>query len=79
MGMKDEALDKETRTETEKAAPEPNAKSEFVPFKALHHLPRGKNAWNPAILKKWWFWPASVLGLILLNVLCSFIRTLLGE
>ena len=75
--MKNGTLGKETQTAAEKVSLEPNTAPEFVPFKALYHLPRGKNAWNPTILKKWWFWPASVLGLILLNVLCSLVRTFL--
>ncbi len=35
-------------------------------LKPLHNLPRGKNTWNPAILREWWFWPSSVLFLIAL-------------
>jgi hypothetical protein len=38
--------------------------------KPLHHLPRGK-AWNPPILKKWWFWPASIAALVALNMAVS--------
>ncbi len=42
-------------------------------YRPLHHLPRGK-AWNPPILKKWWFWPASLVFLFLLNQIMPFIR-----
>ncbi|WP_028587691.1 hypothetical protein [Desulfocurvus vexinensis] len=48
------------------------------PIKALHHLPRGRNAWNPPFMKKWWFWPACIGGLVLLNMLASLVHRLLG-
>jgi hypothetical protein len=35
-------------------------------LKPLHNLPRGKNTWNPQIIKQWWFWPVSALFLIIL-------------
>lgn len=47
------------------------------PFKALHHLPRGKNAWNPPFMKEWWFWPACIAGLVLLKILVSLVYRLL--
>jgi hypothetical protein len=43
------------------------AKPRYDQSRPLHNLPRGK-AWNPAILKKWWFWPASIGALIALNL-----------
>lgn len=46
--------------------------------KPLHHLPRGK-AWNPPILKKWWFWPASVGALIALNLAVTLWSRLFGQ
>ncbi|GFM37040.1 hypothetical protein [Desulfovibrio psychrotolerans] len=59
----------------EKGAPPGETPAEsFVPFKALHHLPRGKNTWNPAILKEWWFWPACVAGLAALNFVAYVVR-----
>lgn len=60
------------------AQPE-HEKEEFRPFKALHHLPRGKNAWNPSFMKKWWFWPACIGGLVLLKILASLVHSLVGE
>lgn len=50
----------------------------FKPMKAMHHLPRGKNAWNPAFMKKWWFWPACIGGLALLNAIAALVHHLLG-
>jgi hypothetical protein len=49
-GMNSEA---QARTKTE-------ADHLYDLLRPLHHLPRGKNTWNPAFLKKSWFWPASV-------------------
>ncbi len=49
----------------------------FRPFKAMHHLPRGKYAWNPPFMKKWWFWPACIGGLVALKILASLVHGLL--
>lgn len=38
----------------------------YATQKPLHNLPRGKNTWNPEFLKIWWFWPASVVFIIVL-------------
>lgn len=38
----------------------------YASQKPLHNLPRGKNTWNPEFLKIWWFWPASVICIIIL-------------
>ncbi|MBR9979400.1 MAG: hypothetical protein KFF50_00090 [Desulfatitalea sp.] len=35
-------------------------------IKPMHHLPRGKNTWNPKIIRQWWFWPASAAALYVL-------------
>jgi hypothetical protein len=42
-------------------------------LKPLHHLPRGKNTWDPQIIKKWWFWPVSALFLIILFYVYPYI------
>ncbi|TYT76070.1 hypothetical protein [Desulfobotulus mexicanus] len=42
-------------------------------LRPLHHLPRGKNTWNPAIIKKSWFWPLSVAILMILYYLYPLI------
>jgi hypothetical protein len=47
--------------------PETDADHLYTLLKPLHNLPRGKNTWNPSFLKKWWFWPLSLLVLILLH------------
>lgn len=47
-------------------------------YRPLHHLPRGK-AWNPPILKKWWFWPASLAGLFALNLAISLWNRFFGN
>jgi len=46
--------------------------------KPLHNLPRGK-AWNPPILKKWWFWPASIGALIALNLAVTLWNRFFGQ
>lgn len=46
-----EGIDTETKTEADHL---------YDLLRPLHHLPRGKNTWNPEFLKKSWFWPASV-------------------
>jgi hypothetical protein len=51
---------------------------ENTSHKPLHHLPRGK-AWNPPILKKWWFWPASLAGLFALNLAISLWSRFFGN
>jgi hypothetical protein len=43
---------------------QPDALYQFL--KPLHNLPVGKNAWNPKIIRQWWFWPVSALFLIIL-------------
>ncbi|MDY0225382.1 hypothetical protein SAMN04488082_102242 [Desulfomicrobium apsheronum] len=49
---------------------EPEEKSDaellWASQKPLHNLPRGKNTWDPAFIKIWWFWPASVVFIIVL-------------
>jgi len=50
----------------------------FRPLKAMHHLPRGRKAWNPPFMKEWWFWPACIAGLVLLNLLARLAHFLLG-
>ncbi|NCC25259.1 MAG: hypothetical protein EOM25_08685 [Deltaproteobacteria bacterium] len=35
-------------------------------IKPLWNLPRGKNTWEPKIMKKWWFWPACAAFLVIL-------------
>ena len=48
--------------------------------KPLHNLPRGKNTWNPSFLRQWWFWPASLVFLVLLHHLYpSLMRLLFGS
>jgi hypothetical protein len=54
------------------------ARSAPKPIRALHHLPRGRNAWNPPFMKKWWFWPACIGALAALNGLASLMYGLLG-
>jgi hypothetical protein len=63
---------------------EPNSEEEkgssyYKAQKPLHHLPRGKNTWNPQIIKTWWFWPASVVILVLLNYLYPLLWDLLSR
>jgi len=38
----------------------------YASQKPLHNLPRGKNAWDPKFIKVWWFWPASVIFIVIL-------------
>lgn len=58
------------KTEESGTPPPDSAQPEtFRPHRSLHNLPRGKNTWNPAILKKWWFWPACLAGLVALHQL----------
>ncbi|MCW7753992.1 hypothetical protein OOT00_08335 [Desulfobotulus sp. H1] len=38
-------------------------------LRPLHHLPRGKNTWNPELIHKSWFWPLSVAILMVLYYL----------
>lgn len=69
-------------SEKKSTAPSPPGKNAAQnqahrPFKALHHLPRGKNAWNPPFMKEWWFWPACIAGLVLLKILASLVYRLL--
>jgi len=69
-------MEKQTGTKAEEEGDRPGTPpaEPFVPFKALHHLPRGKNTWNPSVLKEWWFWPACVAGLAVLNLVAYIIR-----
>lgn len=61
----------------EQTTPEKQGGSYYRAQKPLHHLPRGKNTWNPKIIKTWWFWPASVAILVLLNYLYPLLWDLL--
>jgi hypothetical protein len=56
-----------TKREGASPAPAKSSPSQHQDHKPMHHLPRGK-AWNPKILNKWWFWPASIGALIVLNL-----------
>jgi hypothetical protein len=38
----------------------------YASQKPLHNLPRGKNTWDPKFIKIWWFWPASVIFIVIL-------------
>ncbi len=38
----------------------------YASQKPLHNLPRGKNTWDPEFIKVWWFWPASLIFIIIL-------------
>jgi hypothetical protein len=42
-------------------------------LKPLHNLPVGKNAWNPRIIRQWWFWPVSAIFLIILFYVYPYI------
>lgn len=45
----------------------------YASQKPLHNLPRGKNTWDPEFIKVWWFWPASVVFIIILAFVYPFI------
>ncbi|MCJ8500177.1 hypothetical protein [Desulfatitalea alkaliphila] len=46
--------------------PESDLEQRSQPIKPMHHLPRGKNTWNPKIIRQWWFWPAAAAALYVL-------------
>ncbi len=45
----------------------------YVDQRPLHNLPRGKNTWDPEFIKVWWFWPASVICIIILAYVYPYI------
>jgi len=77
--MKNDFSFSEDPARSDAAPPQPGSKCSprHEDPKPLHHLPRGK-AWNPPILKKWWFWPASVGALIALNLAVTLWTRLFG-
>lgn len=50
----------------------------FQRIRPLQQLPRGKNTWNPEIIRKWWFWPASAAVLFILHYLYPWLWRWLG-
>jgi hypothetical protein len=62
---------KETEKNTDKNNLQADAIYQFL--KPLHNLPVGKNAWNPRIIRQWWFWPVSALFLIILFYVYPYI------
>jgi hypothetical protein len=65
----------EDQKQTEKNADTDNLQVDalYQFLKPLHNLPMGKNAWNPRIIRQWWFWPVSVLFLIILFYVYPYI------
>jgi hypothetical protein len=65
----------EDQKQTEKNADKDNLQVDalYQFLKPLHNLPMGKNAWNPRIIRQWWFWPVSVLFLIILFYVYPYI------
>lgn len=64
--------DKEKNNQSQKAehnTPEIKPDHLYNMLKPLHHLPRGKNTWDPKFIKIWWFWPASAAILMVLYYL----------
>jgi hypothetical protein len=62
---------KKTEQDIEKDKLQADAIYQFL--KPLHNLPRGKNTWDPKIIKQWWFWPVSALFLIILFYVYPYI------
>jgi hypothetical protein len=65
----------EDPNQTEKNTDKNNLQADAIYqfLKPLHNLPVGKNAWNPRIIRQWWFWPVSALFLIILFYVYPYI------